>query len=140
MDLDKIIINGKELDFFVIDYYDGIKESANLSENILLLWQNSHKTHETWFQMKPSDVKFLIQYLSNEIGLLSLINQSDISLIKRYYKTYNSLSEPSTINKESDLIPKEDIFLGFDMIIIKKNIKKNTFHTAHKKQSYNILL
>jgi len=125
IDEDKLLINDKELNFYVTDYYDGIKEETNLDENILLLWNNYNETHETWFQIKASDVDFLVKYLSNEIGILTLMKHSEISLVKRYYKTYNLLSKPLNIDLHSESIqfPEDDILIGQNLLkIIDNNV------------------
>ncbi len=138
IDEDTLDFNGEKLNFYVIDYYEGIKEEANLDKNILLLWNNYNKTHETWFEIKASDTNYLMKYLSNEIGILTLMEYSDVHILKRYYSNYGLLTEPKKIDlgDESIQFPEDNVFIGQNLLkIIDNNINYESILNIKKKST-----
>jgi len=109
--------NNKKTDFFIIDEYDGIKESFNLEENLLLYWYDYKEEFEEWFIVKPKKVSFLKEYLSNEIGILTLMNNSNIILGKRYYDDYETIKKTNImVNKKDFKYPLQDIKIGSNIL------------------------
>ena len=106
-----------EMDAIILDEYDGVKEEVSLQNNLLFLWHNYKKNYEEWFVIRPKKQEILISYLSNKIGILTLMENSEIFLAKRYYDQYNhfEITEEIDINNTDKQLPLEDVKIGKDL-------------------------
>jgi len=111
-------VDGEKLVFFILDEYDGVKQEVNLDKNILLLWYDYKDSYEEWFFIEAKR-NILEKYLSNEIGILTLMKKSRIKIVHRYYENYNSIvttSEVLDLNKTDKELP-DDVKIGENLLI-----------------------
>ena len=106
-------INNEEREFYILCYYEGIKEEVNLEQNYLLVWYDYKKNGELWFLIKTNQ-NLLDNYLSNKLPLLNLIKSSKIYLYERNYANYDKLGNGSDITLYLDKynLPDSDAYLG----------------------------
>lgn len=108
-------INNEERDFYILCYYEGIKEEVNLEQNYLLVWYDYKKNGELWFLIKTNQ-NLLNNYLSNKLPLLDLIKSksSKIYLYERNYANYDKLGNGLDITLYLDKynLPDSDAYLG----------------------------
>lgn len=108
-------INNEEREFYILCYYEGIKEEVNLEQNYLLVWYDYKKNGELWFLIKTNQ-NLLDNYLSNKLPLLNLIKSesSKIYLYERNYASYDKLGKGSDITLYLDKhnLPDSDAYLG----------------------------
>ena len=122
----KLSIEEKKLDFIVLNEYDGVKEAINIENKILLSWFDEKDEYEEWLVLELDD-HTMKKYLSKEIGLLSIIQDSQVYLTKRYFRNFNILSNKSKVRLDEikDGLPLEDIPLD-------ENIYKILFNNIYK--------
>ena len=125
-EIDYVTINNNQNTFYILEYYNGIKEEVNIEENILLLWQDEENNKELWYLIKPKK-HTLIKYLSNQIGILTLAKSSDIYLVERYFDNYNIINYDEKNNKIDNIDINKDIHLGFNVLEINELFNNYTF-------------
>lgn len=106
-------INNEKKEFYILCYYEGIKEEVNLDQNYLLVWYDYKKNGEFWFLIKANQEQ-LNNYLSNKLPLLNLIESSKVYLYERNYANYDKLVNGSDITLSLDEynLPDSDAYLG----------------------------
>ena len=122
-------VDNKKLDTNILVYFDGNKEEVILEDNRVLIWCQEEDSYEKWLSLDVMDSMLLKKYLSNELTLLNLIKNSNLSLYKRYYEKYNELVLDSKINlddaiKMNLILPNDKAVLGYDFYSLYKNNRR----------------
>ena len=122
-------VDNKKLDTNILVYFDGNKEEVILEDNRVLIWCQEEDSYEKWLSLDVMDSMLLKKYLSNELTLLNLIENSNLSLYKRYYEKYDELVLDSKINlddaiKMNLILPNDKAVLGYDFYSLYKNNRR----------------
>lgn len=113
-----IIINSMLVPVYVLTYYDGIKEEVDLENHTIFLWYDERENLELWLRIKPHSPKTLSAYLSNKIGIMDLINSSDINLYRRSFDNYKEFYRCKDLDNLEGIEFPENVRLGQDFISI----------------------
>lgn len=122
-------VDNKKLDTNILVYFDGNKEEVILEDNRVLIWCQEEDSYEKWLSLDVMNSMLLKKYLSNELTLLNLIENSNLSLYKRYYEKYDELVLDSKINlddaiKMNLILPNDKAVLGYDFYSLYKNNRR----------------
>ncbi len=122
-------VDNKKLDTNILVYFDGNKEEVILEDNRVLIWCQEEDSYEKWLSLDVMDSMLLKKYLSNELTLLNLIENLNLSLYKRYYEKYDELVLDSKINldvaiKMNLILPNDKAVLGYDFYSLYKNNRR----------------
>lgn len=113
-----IIINSMLVPVYILTYYDGIKEEVDLENHAVFLWYDERENLELWLRAKPHSPNTLLAYLSNKIGIMDLINSSDVNLYKRFFDNYKEFCRYKDLDDLEGIEFPENVRLGQDFISI----------------------
>ncbi len=139
-----IIVNSKFEKVFVLSYYDGIKEEVDLESKTIYLWYDysSDIFGEYWLEIVPNAEQIFIDYLSNQIGIKELIDNSIIFICTRLYEKYSEIKRIQKVENFEEINLPENEWLGYDFLskfreIMVQRIKYNESPMKIFKKSKN---
>jgi len=113
-----IIINSMLVPVYILTYYDGIKEGVDLENHAIFLWYDERENLELWLRVKPHSPNTLLAYLSNKIGIMDLINSSDVIPYRRSFDNYKEFCRYKDLDNLEEIEFPENVRLGQDFISI----------------------
>ena len=120
------MIYNVEYNFIELYYYDGSKLEVDVENKKLLLWYDETDDYELWYYIE-SEEELMIEYLSNKVTILDVIQKSKVKLGKRYFEDYYDLVEVKALNNnslKSYELPTNESYLGFNFYKPKYKEKK----------------
>lgn len=130
IDIENVEVENENISFYIMIEYDGVKEEVSIERNTLLLCSEYKDEYENWLIIVPKE-DFLTKYLKGEIGILTLIDNSTISIGKRYYENFSKITDIHKINdsiKNNIKFPRRDAKLRENFLEL---IQKNNLHIPY---------
>jgi len=119
---ENLILGNKLEEFFIFDYYDGVKGECNLDKGIILFWYDYDESGdgEYWFLIK-TDRNLIKDFLDNKLSALDLFlnENSEVYLYYRDFENYENLKFLKKLDKnelDNYELPDPDAYLSYSVL------------------------